>query len=232
MNQNRSSAVMQQRREAKDSLDDFPTQPWATRAVCEWLQREVGYLELYDVREPAANRGYMARVLLEYFGAVEASDVFDYGVGYAVDDYLFPGRNQKTHWTITNPPFRLAPQFIEKARATSQMGVGMFVRSAFLEGQERYETLFAIDPPHVILQFAERVVLHRNKVVDPNVAVEKLNKKTGAIEKKKPSSATAYSWLLWLGPERRNRRPEFGWISPCRARLERPGDYDAPQVLK
>lgn len=37
MAQNTSYAVMQQRREAKDSLEDFPTPPWATRALCEWI---------------------------------------------------------------------------------------------------------------------------------------------------------------------------------------------------
>lgn len=38
MSQNCSSAVMQQRSEPRDSLDDFPTPPWATRALCEWLR--------------------------------------------------------------------------------------------------------------------------------------------------------------------------------------------------
>ncbi len=37
--QNRSSAVMQQRSEPHDSLDDFPTPPWATRALCEYIAR-------------------------------------------------------------------------------------------------------------------------------------------------------------------------------------------------
>lgn len=35
MTQNTSHAVMAQRVEAHDSLDDFPTPPWATRALLE-----------------------------------------------------------------------------------------------------------------------------------------------------------------------------------------------------
>ena len=35
MKQNTSYAVMAQRAEAKDSLDDFPTPPWATRALID-----------------------------------------------------------------------------------------------------------------------------------------------------------------------------------------------------
>lgn len=231
MTQNRSSAVMQQRNMALDKFDDFPTQPFAARALCEWLQAECGSLGQLEVDEPAANRGYMARPLAEYFKRVVTSDIFDYGLGYQVEDYLFPGNDRETDWTITNPPFRLAQQFIEKARRTSSRGVAMFVRSAFLEGQERFGSLYSVDPPHVILQFTERVVIHRGKVVDPNIALQSTDAKTGKVKMKKPASATAYSWLVWLGPHRRNGRPEFDWIPPCRKRLERPGDYDLPEVL-
>ena len=58
--QNKSSAVMQRRSEPHDSLDDFPTPPWATRAL-------LGRLELSGrvCREPTANRGHMVRVLAE-----------------------------------------------------------------------------------------------------------------------------------------------------------------------
>lgn len=40
--QNRSTAVMQQRLrdDVPDPLDYFPTPPWATRALCEWLAGE------------------------------------------------------------------------------------------------------------------------------------------------------------------------------------------------
>jgi hypothetical protein len=33
----------------------------------------------------------MVAPLREYFGSVEASDVHDYGAGFEVRDYLFPG---------------------------------------------------------------------------------------------------------------------------------------------
>lgn len=78
MGQNRSTAVMQRRAEPHDSLDDFPTPPWATRALCEFLRRSGEDTANMVAREPAANRGYMVRPLKEYFGRVEASDVHDY----------------------------------------------------------------------------------------------------------------------------------------------------------
>ncbi len=58
--QNRTSAVMQQRREPHNSLDDFPTPPWGTRALLERLD---GDLRAMSCREPCANRGFMVRPL-------------------------------------------------------------------------------------------------------------------------------------------------------------------------
>ncbi|ARE40892.1 hypothetical protein RGUI_2751 [Rhodovulum sp. P5] len=211
MAQNTSPAVMAQRREPKDALDDFPTPPWATRALCEFLLtlpiEGLFHPDFWVVREPAANRGYMLRPLLEYFRVVHASDVADYGLGYELRDFLWPDELPEVHWTITNPPFRLADQFVRRARETSREGVAIFVRTAFLEGAGRYRDLFQVDPPQHILQFSERVVIHRGRVVE------------------KGSSATAYCWLVWRGPATPGTPPQFHWVAPCRARLERPGDY-------
>jgi hypothetical protein len=205
MSQNTSSAVMQQRTEAHDSLDDFPTPPWATRALCEWIkQKYLLPMIASTCREPAANRGHMVKPLSEYFETVIASDIFDYGGGYPVADYLF-SEPIETDWTITNPPFRLAEQFIESAIKQSQSGVAMIVRTAFLESVGRYNSMFSKFPPSDILQFSERVVMHKGKLSE------------------KGSTATAYCWIVW-----RNFAPSgthFYWIPPCRKKLERAGDY-------
>ncbi|SEM54837.1 hypothetical protein SAMN05192583_0586 [Sphingomonas gellani] len=211
MSQNRSTAVMQRRVEAHDSLDDFPTPPWATRALCRWLDElSRPPLELMTCREPAANRGYMVAPLREAFHHVEASDVHDYGAGFPVADFLFPGPLAEVDWTITNPPFRLAEQFIARAMETSRIGVAMIVRGAFLEGVGRYERLFAVNPPSDVLQFSERVVMHKGRLAPEG------------------STATAYAWLVWIkGCEDVTR---LRWIAPCRKRLERDTDYVAPMV--
>lgn len=206
MSANRSSAVMQQRHEASDSLDDFPTPPWATRALLEWLERQGHVLHLQSCREPCANRGFMVRTLSESFGAVLASDVFDYGAGFDVRDYLDGSVDDwtTTDWTVMNPPFRLAEQFIERALVLSNRGVAVILRSAFLESVGRYERLFRDRPPTDVLQFVERVAMVKGKV-DPEA-----------------SSATAYAWLVW---RKGSAGTALHWIAPCRKRLERPGDY-------
>ena len=204
MTQNTSSAVMQRRSEPHDSLDDFPTPPWSTRALCEWIGRYFRSPSDLIAREPAANRGHMVKPLREYFGTVEGSDIFDYGAGFPVQDYLFGPDPKPIDWTITNPPFRLAEQFIERALRTSRKGVAVIVRSAFLEGVGRHSRLFSVTPPTDILQFTERVVMHKGKL------------------SAKGSTATAYCWLVWNFPCQGTR---FHWIPPCRKQLERPEDY-------
>lgn len=202
---------MQQRREPHDSLDDFPTPPWATRALINHLETVLEWPQFHGmtVREPSANRGHMVRPLSERFASVEASDIFDYGVGFPVQDYLFGPLPSPVDWTITNPPFRLGLQFLERALASSTKGVAIFVRSAFLEGAARYYTLYKPRRPRLVLQFVERVVIHKGKLSP------------------KGRSATAYSWMIWDAIEhRQNTRAEIDWIAPCRRRLERPGDYD------
>jgi hypothetical protein len=200
MRQNISTAVMQRRVEPHDSLDDFPTPPWATRALCEYFEFD-GFL---SCREPAANRGHMVRPLEEYFSRVNASDLHDYGAGYEVRDYLFPEPLDPVDWTITNPPFRLAEQFILKAIRESSEGVAVIVRTAFLESVGRYNRLFSREPPTHVLQFTERVVMHKGKLSADG------------------STATAYCWLVWM---RGMKGTQFDWIPPCRKKLERKGDY-------
>jgi hypothetical protein len=207
MGQNRSSAVMQQRSEPHDSLDDFPTPPWATRAACEFIANQGLTLSGMSVREPCANRGYMVRPLLEHFGAVIASDVHDYGAGFPVQDYLYglDAHFSRTDWTFMNPPFRLAAEFIERALRLSNVGVAAIVRTAFLEGMERFQTLWSVSPPWAVAVHVERVPMFRGRV-DAEGA-----------------SATSYSWIFWR-TDTAERLP-IGWIPPCRKRLERLTDY-------
>lgn len=207
MTQNTSSAVMQQRSEPHDSLDDFPTPPWATRALCEWLHSQDPRLGTRICREPAANRGHMARPLAEYFKGVLVSDIHDYGAGIPQHDYLFGDDiHGEVDWTITNPPFRLAQQFIHTALRNSRQGIAVIVRSAFLEGIERHRNLFSVAPPTDILQFSERVVMHKGKLSANG------------------NTATAYCWLVWQA-RRQGDDTRFHWIPPCRKRLERAEDY-------
>jgi hypothetical protein len=225
MAQNRSSAVMQQRAEAHNSLDDFPTPPWACRAMLavSGIAAEAATMSAW---EPAANRGALVGPLREAFRRVIATDVADYGAGWPLHDFLMPftPNADEVDWIITNPPYRLGGQFIARALSIARVGVAVIVRTAFLEGQERFETLYSQQPPTQVLIHAERVVMHRGKLLNPDVAVWNDSANEGDGAWRKPSSATSYAWLIW----RQDRAPQpLGWIEPgLRARHTRPGDYE------
>jgi len=224
---NRSAAVMQQRHEAHDSLDDFPTPPWATRALCEKLIGHGEPLHLLHAWEPACNRGYMARPLGEYFDRVHATDVHDYGYpeqAGAVDFLIDWAQDAPdVDWVITNPPFRLGREFVQQGLRYARRGVAVFVRSAFVEGQGRYDTLFSQAPERWFMPFVERVVLWKGELLDPDVPVQRWNEKRQVSITEKPTTATSYCWLVWV--KGHDGLPEMDRVAPCRSRLTRAGDY-------
>ena len=207
--QNTSHAVMGQRHEAHDSLDFFPTPPWATRALCGevlWPAFKE-YLSEQTVWEPACGIGSMAKPLGEYFRSVHTSDIKDYSDVYPeqqrVTDFLFPGsepphiKAQGVDWVITNPPFRLGEQFVRRALQIAKTGVAMLVRTAFLESADRYR-LYQDHQPAIVAQFVERVPMVKGR----------LNRKA--------STATSYCWIVWKKGEIDTR---MRWIRPCRKDL-------------
>ncbi|MDR3473362.1 MAG: methyltransferase [Devosia sp.] len=226
--QNTSSAVMQQRHEALDSLDDFPTPPWATRALVEHVLKALpAGLNSRAVYEPACNRGFMARPLAEYASTVHASDIFSYGWSGQERqvDFLFDEApaDVAEAWLVSNPPFALAERFIAAGLDRGFAGIAMFVRTSFLEGVGRYEGIYSKRPPTIVAQFAERVILSKGVVRDPAVLYWDPDADDGVGKWKKPSTATSYCWLVWA----RGEAPgPMVWIPPCRKKLERPGDYE------
>ena len=177
----------------------------------------------------------MARPLGEVFARVHATDVHDYGwAGQdAVCDFLIDWGVDApdVDWVIANPPFRLAAEFIAHGLRHARRGVEVFVRTAFVEGQGRYETLFRDTPEAAFLPFVERVVLWRGVLLDPDVPIRRWNPNRGGFRVEKPTTATSYCWLVFrrghVGPGVIDRIP------PCRARLTRPGDYPpVPEALR
>lgn len=111
----------------------------------------------------------MARVLGEEFAEVWATDVHDYGYeGMAGRvDFLMPDLEPPVgiDWIITNPPFRLGPQFILRALELAEVGVAVLVRTSFDEGAARYHELFRDRPETWALPFVERVVMWQGAMI-------------------------------------------------------------------
>lgn len=207
--QNKSHAVMAQRVEPKSSLDDFPTPPWATRALLEHIIGPKG-LKRQTCLEPACNRGFMVEPLSEYFQKVTASDVFDYGYGEVADFIGGAYEDNSFDWVITNPPFRLAENFFFEAQRVARRGVALLTRTVFIESVGRYDRLFSKFPPTAFAQFTERVPMVKGRL------------------DKKASTATGYGWLVW-DMQQSETVTRLGWVPPCRKSLEKSSDYVLPR---
>jgi hypothetical protein len=210
--QNKSHAVMAQRIEAADSPDDFPTPPWATRGLIEYILDDKSALKRMTCLEPACGAGHMAKVLGEYFREVRCSDAYNYGYGEVRDFLTHPFEVDAVDWVITNPPFRLGEEFVLRALTLAKRGVAILARTVFIESVGRYQKIFHETPPSKFAQFTERVPMVRGRL------------------DKKATTATGYAWLVW--EKKRPKTPQLMWVPPCRKKLERVDDYELPRPLK
>jgi len=205
--QNTSHAVMAQRTEARDSADDFPTPPWATRALIEHVLEGKSQIANLRCLEPACGAGHMAKVLKTYFGEVICSDAYDYGYGAICDFLATPYEQGEFDWVITNPPFRLAEEFVLRSMRIARSGVAILARTVFLESVGRYEAIYSTCPPTKFAQFVERVPMVKGRLDI------------------RATTATGYAWFVW--EKGIATMPRLMWIPPCRKSLERDGDYDS-----
>ena len=125
----------------RQSDDYYATEPKAT----EWLCR----LEQFEGRilEPSCGEGHMSEVLKKAGYEVVSRDLVDRGYGevadfLAIDNQVWDGN------IMTNPPYKYAQQFVEKALSIIPEGkkVAMFLKLQFLEGKAR-RSLFRSSPP-------------------------------------------------------------------------------------
>ena len=150
----------------------------------------------------------MSKVLKEYFATVHDADVSDYGYGHVRDFLTYPYADNGYDWVVTNPPFRLAEDFVLRALKIARVGVAILARTVFLESAGRYRAIFESTPPTKFAQFVERVPMVKGRL------------------DKSATTATGYCWLVW--DKRSVGRARLAWIPPCRKSLERDGDYESP----
>lgn len=204
-----SRAIMNSRIEPPDSLEFFPTPPWATRALCEIVLGADVIGRSNGAWEPACGEGHMAETLREYFPVVLASDIHPYGYG-DVQDFLLDHRRTSPalDWIITNPPYSLALDFAMRALEDEGRGLAMLMRTTWLEAETRWP-FFSSTPPNFVWQFVERVPMHKGRY-EP-----------------KGGTATAYAWCVWMpGAARHGADCRLRWIPPCKDQLFSPEDVN------
>ena len=162
----------------REPNDYYATDPKAVEAL---LDREAFN---HHIWEPACGGGHISEVLRRVGYDVRSSDIINRG--YADTEILdFLKLSDKDidrpRDIITNPPYKFAKEFVEKAIKISNPNtkIAMLLKLTFLEGKGRRE-LFNEAPPKYIYVFSSRTKCAKNGDFDG----------TG-------SSAVAYGWFVW-----------------------------------
>lgn len=134
-----------------------------------------------NVWECCCGQGHLSKVLEDYGYDVKSTDLIDRG--YGIGDIDFLKTNEKFDGDIiTNPPYKLAKEFVVKALDTITDGhkVCFLLRIQFLESVDRYTNLFSKYPPKYIYIPAKRINCARNGEFD---------KYTGSV--------VCFIWIIW-----------------------------------
>ena len=145
-------------RQNLDEHDFYPTPDYATEQL---LEREC--FEGGVIWECACGNGAISKILKAKDYKVFSTDLVDRGYGEVRDlDFLdeIPFCYNAEH-IITNPPYKHAKLFVEKALSLTTGKVAMLLRLAFLESKDRYE-LFQTTPLKTVYVFSKRLTMAAN----------------------------------------------------------------------
>ena len=165
----------------REPHDNYPTPEVAVR---ELLKRESFEGTVWEC---ASGKGNIAK----YFPECMASDIRTDDNVWGEKGINFLLEMRKVDNIVTNPPYKLAKQFVEHSLRCTNRKVAMFLKLVFLESQSRYE-LFQNTPLRTVYVFSRRL----------NPAKEG--------DTRKHSGLIAYAWFIWEhGYE---GKPTIEWI--------------------
>ena len=164
-----------QRHELADRKDDLYETP--SCAVEALLRVEKLPMHLW---EPACGRGNIVTVLKNAGYSVYSSDLVNYGTGDWGVDFLMEWRlPHHCEAIITNPPFKLAEEFVDHALALCPKVI-MLLRLAFLESERRCAILDTGLLARIYVFRKRLPMMHRD-----------------GWQGKKANSGVAFAWFIW-----------------------------------
>lgn len=136
-----------------------------------------------NIWECACGECHLSKVFEAHGYNVKSTDLI-YRDGGMSETFDFLAESKSNSWNgsiITNPPYKYAYEFVEKALDTVTTGnkVAMFLKLQFLEGKKRRK-LFDNTPPQTIYVSSSRLLCAKNGDFESTT-----------------SSAVAYAWYVW-----------------------------------
>lgn len=144
-----------------------------------------------NLYEPAAGNGAIVKPLRKAGYVVQASDIAYYGFNCKRADYF--SFDISVEGIVTNPPFKLAMEFAEKAVSEAPY-VAFLLRTNFLESVKRMEFFKAYPPVRIWISSRRLPMMHRH----------------GWKGNKAPSN-TCHAWFIWDGFSKSTKVNWFDW---------------------
>lgn len=160
--------------------DYYATDPHSLEIFLNKIKQDK--IELHKkIWECACGEGHLSKTLKQKGYNVYSSDLINRGYGDDFRDFLQCKDSELKFDILTNPPYKTAKEFVEKALEIQADGYYtiMFLKIQFLEGQARQE-LFEKYPPKYVYVNSARQLCAMN----------------GEFEKYK-ATAICYCWYIW-----------------------------------
>ena len=176
--------------------DFYATDPKAVEMLIEKYSFNNGVF-----LEPCVGNGNISKVIeLKYPNSnIEGIDIVDRGYpNTVISNFLTYKTDKKYDNIITNPPYSLAKEFVEKGMEmlNSNGKMAMFLKIQFLESEKRID-MFKKHPPKYIYVFSKRMATWNNgEPTDKNG--------------KRWATTMCHAWFVW---EKNNKEePKVRWL--------------------
>lgn len=164
----------------RQNEDYYATDPEALKLFLDKLNKDNIVLN-HKIWECACGAGHLSEILKARNYDVVSTDLINRGYGDDYIDFLEYKGEQLDLDILTNPPYKYAKEFVEKALEIVKCGnhVVMFLKIQFLEGQARLK-MFKKYPPKYVYVNSKRQLCAMN----------------GEFQKY-TATAICYCWFLW-----------------------------------
>lgn len=190
MNSNYARQIGGNNHKDREANDYYATPP---RAINDLLSK----VELNNhIWEPACGGGHLSQRLSELGYQVYSTDIVDRGYSNFNQQLDFLTCTKSFNGDIvTNPPYKLANQFVLKALDLLPSGgkLCLFLKIQFLEGQQRLRNIYSLGELKNVFVYSKRITSAKN----------------GDFEKYHASSF-CHAWFVW--EKGYHSKPTLDWI--------------------
>lgn len=181
----------------REENDFYATDPQTLKMFLYEFWKDNGF-EGGEILEPACGQGHISKTLKELLPRfnITSTDLIDRGYGTGGIDFLTHNYGRTFDVVITNPPFSLAKEFIEKGLEVSDKHVIMLCKIQLLEGIKRKDMFENTPLKYVYVHTTRQATWKEGQPLDP--------------KGKKWATTMCLAWFVW--DKEYTGEPMIKWI--------------------